>query len=320
MKLRIAVALLTMVATFVAAQDVGKGIEAYYQADYETAIAAFEGVDLDAVIQGEAVMALKYLGACRHATGDEAGATRAFKELVARDPSFELTTAEFSPPVVEVFANARSALVEERYRAARRAYDAGDFEEAVRLFQKVLELDSAHAMSRELGTLAKQKLAAMVPTPTPSPTPPAEPFLVKRPRGYGVEPIRRGAQVYVDREYIWDDYPAELNGALCVQPSADDVNRSDTSIDVEILVPGTLYLLIDAEVNVSGAWLEKFHLLEQRATIGNPKIPILRSTLEFEIFKVGIEPRSMTLKGLSFGNARDHGRVLMSTVCFRPAR
>lgn len=134
--------------------------------------------------QGREVLSVdQYRAFCLMALGRQSDAVRAIEAVVAADPFYLPNEADLSPRVVVAFRDARRRLlpgvVQERYSAAKAAYDRKDYAAAVEGFDATTRLidapDLAEASAQpplsDLRTLVSgfRDLARAAATPPPPP-------------------------------------------------------------------------------------------------------------------------------------------------------
>lgn len=130
----------------------------------------------------------QYRAFCLLALGRASDAEQAIEAVIAAAPSYLPSEAEVSPRVRAAFSEVRRrmlpGIVQEKYTAAKAAYDRQQWAEAATAFEQVLEMmrdpDLGQAASQpplsDLKTLATgfRELSAKAATPPPPP-PPVEP-------------------------------------------------------------------------------------------------------------------------------------------------
>jgi hypothetical protein len=115
----------------------------YMAAEYESALAALEKIDLAALSVSERVQVEGYHAACLVALGRSADAERVMETTVKLDPR-TVQPVDTSPKLRALFATVRGRVirqvVRDRYARAKSLYDGKQFAEAQAAFDDVVSL------------------------------------------------------------------------------------------------------------------------------------------------------------------------------------
>lgn len=187
----VAVALLA--AAPAAAQDLlGSARAQYTAADYDAALLTLNQMRSNGLVTEDVPAVEQYRALCLLALGRSSEAEEAMAAAVAAVPSFSPSGSDVSPRVrstfIEVKRRVLPGIIQQRYAAAKAAFDRKDFMVAGEGFTQVLSVlddaDLASAAARpplsDMRTLAKgfrdlSASAAAAVVPTPSPPRPATP-------------------------------------------------------------------------------------------------------------------------------------------------
>jgi TonB family protein len=161
----------------------------YAAAAYEDALATLNRLGGAAPRADESRAIEQYRALCLLALGRSTEAERAIEAVVIADPLYRPNDGEVSPRVRTAFADVRRrmlpSVVQQRYAAAKAAFDKKDYPNASRGFGEVLQLfadsDLAAAVDKpplsDLRTLSlgfrDLTLQALAPPPAPTPPPAA---------------------------------------------------------------------------------------------------------------------------------------------------
>ncbi len=193
------------------ADGLGAAKELYGAAAYEDALAMLSRLSAGGAVPDTAIQIDEYRSLCLYALGRTAEARSAVRDLLQRDPLFDLDKEDLSPRIAAMFTEVRKELLpdqaKEKYIAAKAALDAKQYasaetqladvrrmiDQAVRLGVKddsmndlgVL-VDGFHDLAR--AALAKEAAAAAAaqappPVETPNAAEPS-PAVPKEPRIY----------------------------------------------------------------------------------------------------------------------------------------
>jgi len=184
----VGIAIMAMPALVRGADDsLAAARELYAAAAYEDALAALNRLG-GATPKAEDSRAIEqYRALCLLALGRSTEAERAIEAVVAADPLYRPNDGEVSPRVRTAFADVRRRMLpsvaQQRYAAAKAAFDRKDYVSASKGFGEVLQLfadsDLAAAADRpplsDLRTLSlgfrDLTLQALAPSPPPPPAP-----------------------------------------------------------------------------------------------------------------------------------------------------
>jgi TonB family protein len=165
----------------------------YASAEYDRALAMLDGLMAGPGPREERRAIELYRTLCLLAVGRTEDADRAIEAIVSADPMSRPTADDIPPRMRQAFSETRQrllpAVIQQRYAAAKTAFDREDYASAADGFQRVLEPlgdpDIAAVAARpplaDLRTLAlgfqdlSRKLAAPPPEPEPAPAPAAAP-------------------------------------------------------------------------------------------------------------------------------------------------
>jgi TonB family protein len=186
-------AVLTAMSAGLAGQDpLSEARDLYAGAAYEQALLLLDRLRAEA--KSDDVGAIEqYRAFCFLALGRSADAEAAIEAVVHARPSYQPSATDLSPRLRTAFSDVRRrvlpAIVQQKYAAAKAAYDRKDWVEAESTFKQVLEVlhdpDLAPLAGKpplsDLRTLASGfhdlsvAAAAPPPPPPPPPAPPVEP-------------------------------------------------------------------------------------------------------------------------------------------------
>jgi TonB family protein len=165
----------------------------YASAEYDRALAMLDGLLIGTGPRDERRSIELYRTLCLLAVGRTEDADRAIEGIVSADPMFRPTAEDIPPRMRQAFSDARRrllpAIIQQRYAAAKTAFDRDDYAAASEGFQRVLDglgdpdvvAVAAQPPLSDLRTLAlgfhdlSAKLAAPRPEPAPVPAQPASP-------------------------------------------------------------------------------------------------------------------------------------------------
>ena len=196
-----AVVTLTMFTGAAAAEQesLSAARDLYAGAAYEEALALLNRLRAASAPPDEARAIEQYRAFCLLALGRAADAEQAIEAVVRADPLYQPSPAEASPRLRTAFTDVRRrmlpSIVQQRYAAAKSAFDRKQWAEAERGFRQVLDVlgdpDIAWAASQpplvDLKTLASgfHDLSATAAAPPPPPVePPPEPALAAPVEGH----------------------------------------------------------------------------------------------------------------------------------------
>ncbi len=204
-------------ACLAAAQDsLAAARQLYGSASYDEALAMLDRLKTSgAGASGEARAIEQYRAFCLLALGRQGDAERAMEVVIAADPSFRPDEAEVSPRVQAAFRDVRKrlipALAQQRYLAAKSAYDRKEYQAALDQFDAVLRLMDAPDVSAQEPPLSDLRTlisgfrdlakAAIPPPPPPKPVVPVvtAPPKPEPPRYYTSEDAGIVAPVVVEQ-------------------------------------------------------------------------------------------------------------------------
>jgi TonB family protein len=185
-----ACAMVVLTAVAAAGQDsLSKARDLYAGASYEDALVLLNRLRADGPRSDETATIDQYRAFCLLALGRAADAEQAIEAVLVAEPSYQPSGSEVSPRVRSAFTDVRRrmlpALVQQRYAAARAAFDRKDFVQATAGFKQVLDFLAAPDLASTAGTPPLSDLktlalgfydlsasAAAPPPPPPSPLPP----------------------------------------------------------------------------------------------------------------------------------------------------
>ena len=244
--------------------DLSEGVAAYWEADYDRAEQILRTIDIWDLSDPEKVLLFKMLGATKLAQGDRGAAKQAFVDLLEIDPTYELSSSDFSPTVISVFREAQGELANIFYENGMELYNDGKFRDAVGQFEKALDADRNHPMAKEFLVIARERAALTGAAPDDtgkagaddSGSDPSQPPISQVTPGLcRLGTLELGAQPYVDRGYVFRMIPAEFQGAqLVMTPNEEKENRS-FKLSLELDRPATLYVAYDQRVKKPADWL-----------------------------------------------------------------
>ena len=165
----------------------------YASAEYDRALAMLDGLMTGPGSREDRRAIELYRTLCLLAVGRTDDADRAIEAIVSADPMFRPTADDVPPRMRQAFSETRKrllpAVIQQRYTAAKTAFDREDYASAAEGFQRVLEalgdpdiaVVAAQPPLADLRTLAlgfqdlSRKLDAPPPEPQPAPEPAAAP-------------------------------------------------------------------------------------------------------------------------------------------------
>jgi len=178
----------------VAADTLATARELYAAAAYEDALALLNRLQSSDHSPDDGRTIDQYRALCLFALGQTAEAETAIEAVVAAAPSYRLTDVDVSPRVRSFFVGVRQrvlpGVIQQKYAAARAAFDRKDFVAAAKAFNLVVELlddsDIASAVKQPPLSIVRieavefRDLSAAVPlapaaAPVSVPAPPTEP-------------------------------------------------------------------------------------------------------------------------------------------------
>jgi TonB family protein len=184
-------AMVVLTAVAAAGQDpLSRARDLYAGASYEDALVLLNRLRADGPRSDEIATIDEYRAFCLLALGRAADAEQAIEAVLVAEPSYQPSGSEVSPRVRSAFTDVRRrmlpALVQQRYAAARAAFDRKDFVQATAGFKQVLDFLAAPDLAStastpplsDLKTLAlgfydlSASAAAPAPPPPPPPLPP----------------------------------------------------------------------------------------------------------------------------------------------------
>lgn len=149
-----------LIASVIGAQEtnLARGIQAYTEADYRTAIAVLEGLDESKLRPDERVVQYKFLALSLIARKQPERAQEEFIKLLTIEPGYELSGKEFSPSVLELFQKSKMARGMRLCNQGVEAYNAGQFREAVPDLEQALRFNPRDIRASEFLKLATTRL------------------------------------------------------------------------------------------------------------------------------------------------------------------
>jgi hypothetical protein len=243
-------------AITVAAQDpLAAARDLYASAAYEEALATLTRLHDDATAAAQAEQVEQYRAFCLFALGRTREAVGVSEDLIAKNPTLQLDSAEASPRIISMFAEVRKrllpGLIREHYRTARAALDAKDaagaeaqFGEVRRMIdeaEKVNAIDETLADMRVLVDgfldLARTSRAAAAPRPALQPPTPAASDVPSK-----SQPPPPPA--------IFDSTAPGVTAPVAIHQDVPSYPRSLVTIVKTDVTKGTLEVLIDENGNV----------------------------------------------------------------------
>ena len=171
-----------------AQESLASARELYTAAAYEDALALLNRLRPSAPMEGRAIE--QYRAFCLLALGRGEEAERSIEAIIAAEPAYEPSADEVSPRVRTAFADVRRrmlpVIMQQKYSAAKAAYDRKDWKDAAGGFKEILTVladPGAKAIASQpalvdLRTLASGfhdlSIAALTPPPPPPPAPKPE--------------------------------------------------------------------------------------------------------------------------------------------------
>ena len=161
--------------------------ELYAAAAYEDALALLNRLRPAAPVEGRTIE--QYRAFCLLALGRGEEAERSIEAIIATEPAYEPSADEVSPRVRAAFADVRRrmlpVIMQQKYAAAKAAYDRKDWKNATGAFKEILDVladPGAKAVASQPALVDLRMLAsgfhdlsvaALTPPPPASPPPPA---------------------------------------------------------------------------------------------------------------------------------------------------
>ena len=254
------VALALLVAAMVsiptrAADSLSEARDLYAAAEYEVALKLLDQMQPGSHAPDERRAIEQYRAYCLLALGRSADAEQAIEAVVAATPLYKPSGADASPRVRTAFAEVRRrvlpGIIQEKYAAAKMAFDRKNFSVAASLFTEVVDamadLDVADIVKQpplsDLRMLASGfrdlSMSAAAPPPVPvRPTATPEPAMLVTPAPAAV--------VAPDRIYAATD-------TQVVPPTAIKQTMPSFSSQLSVFSRGVLELVIDEDGVVESA-------------------------------------------------------------------
>jgi tetratricopeptide (TPR) repeat protein len=138
--------------------DLARGIQAYTEADYRTAITVLENLDESELRADERVVLHKFLALSLIARKQQERAQEEFIKLLTIEPGYELNNQDFSPSVRDLFQKSKIAQGARLCDRGVGAYNAGQFREAVPDLELALQLNPHDIRANEFLKLATNRL------------------------------------------------------------------------------------------------------------------------------------------------------------------
>jgi tetratricopeptide (TPR) repeat protein len=143
-----------------------RGVEAYWNADYEKARAELASVVETGLAVPDRVSLHKFLALCAFAQGRDSDVMRQLELILEIDPTYRFGTDEVAPPVRQAFDLALDKALKDAYARGKSLYVAGRRREAAEAFEKASKLDPTDDYARVFLALATNGLAGgHSPTP-----------------------------------------------------------------------------------------------------------------------------------------------------------
>jgi tetratricopeptide (TPR) repeat protein len=152
--------LVLLIAEGINAQNIelGRGIHAYTDADYRTAITVLKSIDESKLRDDERVVLHKFLALSLIARKQPERAQEEFIKLLTIESMHELSGKEFSPSVLELFQKSKLAHGARLCDRGVEAYNAGRFGEAVPDLEEALRLNPRDIRANEFLKLSSNRL------------------------------------------------------------------------------------------------------------------------------------------------------------------
>jgi tetratricopeptide (TPR) repeat protein len=158
--------ILVALPTWAKDADLGRGIRAYTEADYPTAIAELTALDEAELRPDERVVLHKFLALSFFARKEKEKAREEFIKLLTIDPGYELKDGKFAPSVLDLFQKAKRAQGTDVCDRGVESYNAGHFREAMLDFEQALLLNPKDTRAGEFQKLTANRLKEE-PVPEP---------------------------------------------------------------------------------------------------------------------------------------------------------
>ncbi len=190
-------------------------------------------------------------------------------------------------------------------------------EQALALFEQVLELDPGHPLTRDFIEIADAKRSEQRQEAQ------LEPLLLAlrplevseiRPSGYGLGVLKHGEPVYVDRDFRLESVPPDYSGLVSLQTANDD--KRDPSVAVSFRVNREVEVLVayDQRIKARPAWLGAFARTGERLIVLE-RIEEQAYTV-YDIFSAAYPAGAVEL-GMNHEKRSKH-KASMYLVFFRP--
>jgi tetratricopeptide (TPR) repeat protein len=131
-----------------------RGIDAYWNADYDTARTELSTVAASGLAGEDRVLLHKFLGLCAFAQKQEAEARRHFEEILTLDPGYRFQADDVAPPILQAFDLTLDRMLKDAYQRGKKAYQARRPREAAAYFEKAVALDPSDAYAEAFLKLA----------------------------------------------------------------------------------------------------------------------------------------------------------------------
>lgn len=138
--------------------DLGRGIKAYTEADYRTAISVLEALDETTLRLDERVVLHKFLALSRIARRERERAHEEFIKLLMLEPDYELNQKEVAPSVRELFQKSRIARGAHLCDQGVEKYTVGRFQEAIPDLEQALRLNPHDTRASEFLKLTSNRV------------------------------------------------------------------------------------------------------------------------------------------------------------------
>ena len=180
-----AAVLLAAISAHAAGDALSAARDLYASAAYEDALKMLDSLATEQQPREERHAISLYRALCLVALGRDADASHAMEAIVTDDPFYHPSTEDLPPRVQDMFASTRKRLlptiIQDRYAAAKTAFDRKEYKTAADGFQQVLDAladpdvgplaDQAPLSDVRTLALGFHDLSARAATPPPAPAP-----------------------------------------------------------------------------------------------------------------------------------------------------
>lgn len=219
-----------------------EGIRRYWNGEYEATIDVLQNACAMNASSGEKLECHKYLAFSHVALGADDEAESEFIALLSTDAGYRLDESLVSPKIVSRFESARAELASNVYNDAKDAYQAEQFDDAVALFDRTVELDPTHELAREYAALCREriKLAEATPLPPSTLTPSAQAAGRTAPAAVAPAAATAKPAAEVDNDVHW--LTSEINRPVLVKrvsppyPQTARLRRAEGSVVISAVI------------------------------------------------------------------------------------